>query len=398
MGVIMADTGQLVPRPLVRLPGQWQFWADQIVGSTALGVVDVSSFKCTSKLSDFGTGEVVVDLPCGLDESRLRRLWSWRIWSFYNGVPIWCGVPTGIVDSGSAQATVTLTELPGYLTKRVWDVFPSQVLTQIEQTTIAAQIAAPLADVGCSVVTSPGPGVLRDRTYEYLESGARAALLTNLAQVLQGPQFRAEYALAGGLPHCTLKIGYPRVGSGASGLGLTVPGGALAYQAQWDADAMRTRTFAVGDVPQNAAAGTARPVRVVDQPQPDLPRLDAVDDWPGVVVTSTLTERASAAATQQSAPALHLTASPSESWPSLELYGVGDDVTISATTPLLPGGLTVTGTLTQIDIDAGAGTAAWTVAVTLPPPRAREALTARLARLDLKVAGTFRGGPKTILP
>ena len=112
VGVIMADSGQLVPRPLVRLPGQWQFWADQIVGATALGVVDVSSFKATSKLSDFGTGEVVVDLPCGLDESRLRRLWSWRIWAFYNGVPVWCGVPTGIVDTGSAQATVTLTELP----------------------------------------------------------------------------------------------------------------------------------------------------------------------------------------------------------------------------------------------------------------------------------------------
>ena len=151
--------------------------------------------------------------------------------------------------------------------------------------------------------------MLRDRTYECLESGARASLLTSLAQMLQGPQFRAEYALAGGLPACTLRMGCPRVGSGASGLGLTVPGGALAYQAQWDADAMRTRTFAVGDVPQNAAAGTARPVRVVDQPQSDLPRLDAVDDWPGVVLTSTLTERATAAAARQVTPALRLTAS-----------------------------------------------------------------------------------------
>ena len=73
-------------------------------------------------------------------------------------------------------------------------------------------------------------------------------------------------------------------------------------------------------------------------------------------------------------------------------------MTINATTPLLPGGITVTGTLTQLDIDAGAGTAAWTVAVTLPTPKAREALTARLTRLDLKVAGTFRGLPRRSLP
>jgi hypothetical protein len=274
-------------------------------------------------------------------------------------------------------------------------VFPSQVLTQVEQTTIAAQIAAPLADVGVSVVTDPGSGFLRDRTYEYLTAGARAGLLTNLAQVISGPQFRTEYALVGGLPHCTLRIVYPRVGSGASGLGLTVPGGALAYQARWDSDHLRTHTVAVGDVPATAAAGTAKPTYIVDQPQTDLPRLDGVDDWPGVVVQSTLKEYGNAAATNYANPVLALTASPSEAWPSLAAYGVGDDVTISATTPLLPGGLTETGQLTQIDVDAGAGSVAWTVAVTLPPPLARESLAGRLARLDLRVAGTFRGGPKS---
>ena len=119
---------------------------------------------------------------------------------------------------GLYGTALTLTELPGYLTKRLLDVPAGLTYSQVEQTTIARTIAAPVSDVGVQLVTVPGAGFLRDRTYAYLEGPYRSDLLVNLSQVISGPEFRAEYAQPAGSPVCTLRIAYPRVGSGASGL------------------------------------------------------------------------------------------------------------------------------------------------------------------------------------
>ena len=335
-------------------------------------------------------------LPCGIDSERLRRLWSWRLWAFYDGLPVWCGVPSGITDeNGAAWANITLTELPGYLTRRQWEVSGLD-LKGWDQVDIAYQIAGPVEDVGVRVEMDRGPGYLRDRKYEYLESTSRGQLLINLANVLDGPEFRSEYRTgAGGRPECVLKIAYPRVGSGGAGLGVTVPGGAVGYRATWDSDQLRTRTFAVGDLPEEAAADTPRPVAVVDRPQPDLPRLDAVDDWPGTILESTLAERARTMAATHAGPTLALTASPPESFPPITGYAVGDDVTVRAVTPLLPGGIDVTGRLIEIDINAQMGTATWTVATPSPPPVSRESLARRLDRLDTTLTGVFHRGRMT---
>ena len=217
--------------PIVPLPGQWTFWADLMVGGAPLGPVDVASFTATSKLSDFGSGTVTIVLPCGIDPARIVRLWSWRLWAFYAGTPVWCGVPTGITDHCQASVDLTLTELPGYLTKRLMDWSPSKVYAQIEQTTIASDIATPLLDLSrCTIQVVPGGGFKRDRTYEYL-ANTRATELTNLSQVISGPEFRPEYSVSGGIPACSFKIAYPRVGSGAAGLGVVVPGETLGLSA-----------------------------------------------------------------------------------------------------------------------------------------------------------------------
>ena len=394
MGVM--PEGLVLPTRL--LPGDWSFWADAVVGGTPFGPVDVSAFTCTSKLSDFGTGSVTLDLPSGLPPGQEIRLWTWRLWAYYDGQPLWCGVPTGITDTASAQVALTLTELPGYLGKRQFDVNPSKIYTQVEQVTIAGDLAAPLADVGVSVVTQAGAGTLRDREYDYLQGGSRAQLLTELSQVIGGPEFRAEYAQVAGRPHCTLRIAYPRVGSGLASLGAQIPGSALDYSAAWDSDQLRTHTFAVGDVPATAAANTPTPVAIVDAPQADRPRLDAIDNWPGTVLTSTLKEKAAAASLQYAGPVLSLTVKPSEVLPSLLTYAVGDDVTVRVVTPLIPAGLVVTGRLIQLDIDAAAGTAAWTIAVTLPSPRPRETIARRLNRLDLTLNNVWHSGPTTVVP
>lgn len=395
-----SPTPLLDVRPIVPLPGRWTFWADLIVGGAPLGPVDVSGFGFTSRLSGFGNGSGTFALPCGIDPARLLRLWSWRLWAYYSppgGLAelVWCGVPSGIADeNGSVRVALTFTELPGYLTKRQFDAYPSAVWRGVEQTEIGRRLAEPVADVGVRIVAEPGPSpVLRDRVYEYLESDHRGQLLSNLCSVERGPEFRAEYATtAAGRPECTLRIAYPRVGSGAAGLGVTVPGAALGYRAQWDADQLRTMTFAVGDLPESADANTPRPVRTVSRPQADLPRLDAVDDWPGTVELATLAERAATMATIQAAPALALSASPSEAFPPITRYRVGDDVTIRAQTPLTPGGLEVTGRLTELSVSAGEGTATWTVATGQPPPVPRETVAKRLGRLDTWTRQAFHSG------
>ena len=385
------------PAPPIRmpaqppLPGNWTFHVDQLVGGVPLGPVQPTGFSCTWRHSGFGNGEITLPVSNGvIPEDRITRLWSWRVWALWQGTPVWCGVPTGVQDEGSESVTVTLTELTGYLEKRqleqAWNV------TQMEQTQIAAVLAQPVEDVGVSIVTDPGGGYLRDRTFEALEGQNRGELLTNLSQVIDGPQFRSEYGMtSAGLPYCRLMIGYPEVGSD-TGLGITVPGHVTAYSAQWDADAMRTRTFAVGDLPDDAAEDAQKPVVTEDRPQPDLPRLDAVDDWPGTVLVSTLTERAQQQATANALPALQLTGTTRETFPPLSTYDVGDIVTINVTSPLMPGGLTDKGRLTEMTASAGSSSVAWTVQTSVPPPTVRPTLTRRLSRIEYLQAAVLRRG------
>jgi len=388
-----------MPSPVVRaaatmaaLPDQWQFWADTIVGSIPLGPLRTPhGFSCTMRLSGFGNGQLTLPMePGALDAERLTRLWSYRVWCWYGDRVIWCGVPTGIADDGSNYVTLTLTELTNYLSKRQWDIHPNRRYNQTEQTVIARDIAQPVEDVGVVIATNPGPGFARDRLYEYLEGGSRAELLTNLANVIQGPEFRTEYDMTmQGRPRATLRVGYPRVG-GPTGLVLGVPGNMTGYRAAWDADMLRTRTFAVGDLPEDADEGTPRPVAVVEVPQPDLPRLDAADDWPQTILLSTLQERAHSNSVKYAAPSLDLSAQTGQAVPELGTYSVGDDVTVRLVTPLLEEGLDVIGRLSELTLSAGEGTASWTVAIELPPPAVRPSLPQRLGRMDRTLQGIWR--------
>jgi hypothetical protein len=215
----------------------------------------------------------------------------------------------------------------------------------------------------------------------------------NLSGVLQGPEFRTEYRMtAAGLPQCVLRLAYPRVGNDTPDLGLAVPGAAVGYRAQWDADELRTVTFAVGDLPQDAPEGTPRPVAIQTRPQPDLPRLDEVDDWPGTVLQSTLVERAQTMAERQAAPSLNMTASPPEELPDITTYGPGDTVTLRVVTPLIPEGLEVAGRLSQVEVNAAAGVATWSVIGASPGPVVRETVNDRLTRIDSTLAQVFHGG------
>jgi hypothetical protein len=393
----------LDPRePSVPLPGRWQFWAESMVPPyRALGQVDVSGFYCVKRLSAFGHGNVTVNLPCGLDTDTMLNLWGWRLWASYDGEPYWCGVPTGLQDqNGSEHVQFTMIELPGYLTKRQLDRQEGAEYRQIEQTVIARELAAPVQDVGVRIVTNDGGGFRRDRKYEFLEGGSLGQLLINLCGVQFGPEFRTEYGTApNGRPECVLRIAYPRVGSDQAGLGVSVPGAILNYRYLMDSDQLRTRTFAVGDLPENAAENAKRPVIILERVNPTLPRLDAVDDWPGTILPETLRDRANTAAAIYSIGSQQVQGSPPESYPPLTSYGPGDTVTVRAVTPLIPDGIEFPARLQQIEVNAATGVATWSAAFTEPPQGTRLAFGAAVGRLATATAQFFHsGGLRHIAP
>jgi hypothetical protein len=388
--------------PAAELPGEWTFWAESMLPPyRQLGMVDVSSFYCVKRVSAFGHGNFTVNLPCGLDSQTLINLWSWRLWAFYSGEPYFCGVPTGLQDqNGSAHVQFTMIELPGYLTRRVWDrqdsnAHPPQggYFLNDEQTYIAKQLAEPVEDVGVVIDAHPGPGKIRTRKYEFLEGGSRGQLLINLANVIDGPEFRTEYRMqANGRPQCVLHIRYPRVGSD-SGLGVAVPGAIVNYRFLMDSDQLRTHTFAVGDLPGDAPEGAQRPVAITYiANHPSLPRLDSVDDWPGTILDSTLWERSNTATIINSIPAQEVTGSPPESHPSILTYGPGDTVTVRAVTPLIPEGVEFSARLLQVEVNAATGIANWSAALTSPPQATRTGVNTAITALSRQASQAFHQG------
>ena len=388
--------------PATELPGEWTFWAETMrPPHRQLGMIDVSSFYCVKRVSAFGHGNMTVNLPCGLDSETLINLWSWRVWALYAGEPYFCGVPTGLQDQdGSAHVQFTLLELPGYLTRRQQDTHPFLEFgsagppeVTVEQTFIARTLAEPVQEVGVILATDPGPGRGRRRKYEFLEGGSRGQLLMNLCGVLDGPEFRTEYrAGPNGRPQCWLRIAYPRVGSDDAGLGVAVPGAILNYRFLMDSDQLRTHTFAVGDLPSDAPEGALRPVAITYIDNPQLPRLDAVDDWPGTILESTLWERSTTATIINSIPAQEVTGAPPESHPSILTYGPGDTVTVRAVTPLIPGGVEFQARLLQVEVNAATGIANWSAALTSPPQVTRTSINGALSRMDRQASQAFHQG------
>lgn len=368
--------------------GEWTFWADQAVPPhNPIGPVSVTGFSCSWALSGFGAGEAIVPVEeSGLTRTDLLRFWGWRLWAFYEGQPVWAGFPTDLEDTGGAAVSLAFTELTGYLNKKQHAMVAT--FDQVEQTEIAWDLARRLDNISVPIVREPGPGFLRDRRYEYLEGESRGGLLANLSEVIEGPEFRSEYYMTGGRPGCRLRIAYPRAGR-ETGLGLTVPGGASTFRARWSAEKMRTRTFAVGELPENAEPDEQAPVEVVVLPQAGIPAIDEVDNWPSVILRETLKERAETASRNYARPVLTLEAEMPVSAPVLGSYGVGDDVAVNITDALMPGGLITPARLVSMRANAGAGSVAWTVSNVLPAPKPHDTLTARLDYLGGITTGLF---------
>jgi hypothetical protein len=367
----------------------WSFWLDATTSRQPVGNITVLSAKFTQKLNGFGSATVRMGTAqATYDTTLILQLWRWRLWIYYRGVPVWCGCVTGVDDAGESAVDLTLTELTGYLTRRVYDT--NATYTQIEQVDIAAALAAPVADVGVSLLLDAGAGFKRDRTYQYLEGESRGDLLQSLSAVIGGPEFRSEYSVEPTTlaPQCTLHIAYPQVGSPAADLGLQVPGDAVDYEITWDSDQYRTRTFAVGDLPAGATTDQ-KPVKVVSRPLEGIPRLDAVDEWQGVVLLSTLAEKANSFAQIYGTPIISIKGNVSIDFPLISDYNVGDRVTVIIKDPLLPEGFWQTTRLTERSISCDDGTVDWTLVTTQPPAQSRLTLTKKLAQLDRRVGGVF---------
>jgi hypothetical protein len=396
----------VAPPPPV--PRGWTFWADHLRPDLPpIGVVQVSGFGCSRKLSGFGSGTATLALPCGIPPDRLLRLWSWRLWAFYDSYPWWCGIPTGIRDEGYARVTLTLTEVTGYLAKRVFtynDHFGTPngteipggtenvVYRQVEQTLIASDLALALTDIGVPVDPATTQPLPRDRTYAK-GSATRAKLLTDLSGVIDGPQFRSDYRMTPqGRPECRLRIGFPTVGTPESiELAATVPGQALSYTTAWSADSLRTRTWAIGDQPEGSESQVKPVIGPWPEPQWDLPDLDEADDWPGVSTSQGLMEKLRSEAARNRQPSMELSVAEPLNAPPLHSYNVGDVVQVRLTTSLLPGGLHIPATLDQIDVSGGEARATWTVTLPYPPPTPRQPLATRIDNIEARLRRVFRG-------
>jgi len=293
----------------VASPQGWTFWADNATPPYApIGQVACTAFTCTWALSGFGAAEAVIPVAQGaMGRLDLLKFYSYRLWAYYGPTLVWGGLATGLSDDGGPAVTVALAELPGYLNVKQYAT--TQTYTQVEQTTIAGDLAGRLDNIGVPRLLTPGSGFKRNRTYTYLQGQSRGDLLEQLTQVTGGPEFRSEYSLdTNGRPVCALHIAYPRVGSSTSGLALVVPGGAVTFTSTWTSEQMRTRTFSVGDLPPNSPGTATKPSVLVVQTQAGVPEIDHVDDWPGVTDTSTLTERANTFAAVYAQPAFTGTA------------------------------------------------------------------------------------------
>jgi len=392
--------------PLV--PGLWTFWADRYVSPGVFapaGPLQATSFNCIRRLSGYGTGDIIIIADTSaLTREELLRLWSWRLWAYFDGQPAWCGLATGVTDEGRGTVSFTLAEVTGYLRKRQYDLAGAYGVleggppathrrySQVEQVNIARDLAAPVADMGVTITTRPGAGFPRDRRYAFLESESRAQLLRNLSEVIDGPDFVTRYYTgADGLPRAELVIA--DIAGPGPGLSATVPGSALDYTLKWDGDEFRTRTYAVGEAPEHAGGEDVPKLSsMVDVPQAGFPRLDAVDDWPGVTLASTLAERAQANAATYAAPVLDASVNVPAASPPVTSYHPGDSVQLLITGPLQPDGFEITGRLAEVSYNARESRASWTVTVTRPPARPRQTLIGQLASLHQLATGVFRQG------
>jgi len=380
------------------LPAQWTFWCDTYVSPgqfAPLGPVQACAFTCTRTLSAFGSGEIdIVEPSLSLTAGDVLNLWGWRVWALYDSQPVFCGMPTGVTDDGTGLVKITLTEISGYLTKRQWDQTADQVYTNYEQTLIASDIAQPVTDVGVWIGTSAASPVLISQTYTYLSGQSRGDMLTSLAGLANGIQFRTDYHVdSTGLPGASMLIAYPRAGTDGD-LAARVPGNEVSYSLAWDADQLRTRTYAVGgqDPSATTSSGTTPPNLsvMVDRPQASRPRLDAVDDYSDVTVLSALQASANTSATIYADPVLAATTTVQVDYPPVNTYAPGDSVTLSVTGPLEPAGFDFTGWLKEISVNAADGTAQWTVTTTQPPGMPRATLIGQLAALRRLTTGIHR--------
>jgi hypothetical protein len=175
----------------------WTFWADATTGAhKPFGQLAVNGFTCNWVLSGFGSAEAIIPVSqsTALTRTDLLGLYKWRLWALYRGVPVWGGLATGLMDEGGDAVTVALTELPGYLMRKVWA--QQVVYGAVDQTAIAADIAGRLDNVGVPrliTASEPAEPAADHRVHGWADAGD---LLLGLAGSPTA-SVRSEYSLTG---------------------------------------------------------------------------------------------------------------------------------------------------------------------------------------------------------
>lgn len=210
----------------------------------------------------------------------------------------WAGIPVARTMSAPAPVVeISCGSLETYLGRRV---VPPRRFDRADQCSdIAAWLVASTLDAGIPMeLDTPTSGVLRDRDYTADEAGTVLQRLTDLSEVINGPEWWIETRLTGGdgrkLTH-VFHTGYPRLGvtSNNPRAIFELPGSLLEVKAEerWGENEAATYVIVEGEG-EGETKPRSNPHVALDQEWAGYPRLELIQAAQNVTERATLEDKA----------------------------------------------------------------------------------------------------------
>lgn len=216
-----------------------------------------------------------------------------------SGTIWWAGIPQTLTcKATSAVIEIEAATIESYLARRY---VPARRFDQADQCSeIAAWLVASTVDAGIPIdIDAPASGILRDRSYTDDETGTVLQRLTDLAGVIDGPEWWIETTWAtpgsqAGIRH-VFHTGYPRIGvaSDRPQAVFEMPGGLLdlTYEDRWGEGEAATFVQVAGE-----GEGETKPISTphvaLSQEWGGYPRLELSQSAQNVTELATLEAKA----------------------------------------------------------------------------------------------------------
>jgi len=243
---------------------EWSYFTTDVRTGAVLADISASDASFERALSGSGEGRVTVTVPAGLlDFKAATEPVRCALWAAADGVLMWGGIIWKREASGTRAVSISASEYGSYFDRRL--VTRNATFTQVDQLDIARSLVTTAQAVSGGdvrvVVGTETSGILRDRTYAGSDLASVASRLDELANVDKGFDYAWDPEYSNGLPRVRLSLGYPRLGSGEHLI--EAESDAVAFGWPEDGSVMALTAYAVGQVADGAATGTAKPIQSV---------------------------------------------------------------------------------------------------------------------------------------